>query len=74
LSSFQAAIIGSTRQSWRIFASMAGRARVLTRKTVGAPSLRDKIQRKEIGRENLQGVGHDRGLQANAIGVLFGMK
>jgi hypothetical protein len=45
-----------------------------TRPTVGAPSLRDKIQRKEIDRENLQGVGHDRGLQANAIGVLFGMK
>ena len=53
---------------------MAGRARVLTRKTVGAPPLRDKIQRKEIDRENLQGVGHDRGLQANAIGVLFGVK
>lgn len=52
---------------------MARRAR-LTRETVGAPPLRDKIQGKEIDRENLQGMGHDRGLQVKTIGALFGMK
>ena len=52
--------------------SVARRAR-LTRETVGAPPLRDKIQRKEIDRENLLGMGHDRGLQAKTIGAPFGM-